>query len=74
MNVSSRECDKKFFTKFTRNKHEHATGHGLIQKIEKPICYDSFNNLYLRPTENCEVSVTTNRSIKRHLKNCNFIR
>ena len=30
-------------------------------------------NLYLCPTENCEVSATTKRNIKRHLKNCKKI-
>ena len=71
--VNCRGFDKKFSTNFTRNKHEHATGHGPIRKVEKPICYDSFNNLYLCPTENCEVNATTKRSIKRHLKNCKKI-
>ena len=66
-----KNCDKKFSTNFNRNKHEHATGNGpKNQKVEKPISYDSVNNLHLRPTENCEVNATTKRSIKRHLKNC----
>ena len=47
------------------------TGHDpKNQKVEKPICYDLFNNLSVCPTENCEVSATTKRSIKRRLKNC----
>ena len=67
MKVSCRGCDKKFSTNLTCNKHEGTTGNGpKIQKVKKPICYDSFNNLYLCPTENCEVSATTKRSIKRH--------
>ena len=71
MKVSCGGCDKTFYTNFNRNKHERGTGHGPNnQKVEKPICYDSFNNLYLCPTENCEVSAATKRSIKRHLKNC----
>ena len=35
-----------------------------ITKVEKPS-----NNLYICPTENCEASATTRRSIKKHLKN-----
>ena len=47
------------------------TGHEpQNQIVGKPICYDLFNNLSLCPTENCEVSATTKRSIKRRLKNC----
>ena len=72
MKVSCRGCDKKFSTNFNRNKHKRANGYGL-KNVEKPICYDSSNSLYLRPTENCEASVTTKRSIKRHLKNCKKI-
>ena len=69
MKVSCRGCDKKLSTNFNRNKHERATGHGLKnQKVEKPFCYDSFNNLFLCPTENSEVSATAKRSINRHLK------
>ena len=70
MKVSCRGCDKMFFTNLNRNKHERATGHGSKnQKVEKPFCYDSINNLYLCSTENCQESGTTKRSIKRHLKN-----
>ena len=55
MKVSSRGCHKKFSTNFTRNKHERANGNGpKKQKVKKPICYDSFNNLHLCPTENFE--------------------
>ena len=39
-----------------------------ITKVEKPS-----NNLYICPTENCEASATTRRSIKKHLKNCKKI-
>ena len=71
MKVSCRGCDKKFSTNLNRNKHESATGHGLKnQNVEKPISYDSFNNLSVCPAETCEVSATTKRIIKRHLKNC----
>ena len=71
MEISCMGCDKKFSTNVNRNKHERATGNGSKnQKVEKPICYNSFNNQHLCPTENCEISVITKRSIKRHLKNC----
>ena len=74
MKITSRGCNKKFSTNFNRNKHERATGRGpKNQKVEKPICYDSFNDLYFCPTENCEVSATTKRSIQKHLKNCEKI-
>ena len=74
MEVSCMGCDKKFSTNVNRNKHERTTGNGpKNQKVEKPICYNSFNNQHLCPTENCEISVITKRSIKRHLKNCKKI-
>ena len=71
MKVSCKGCDKKFSTNFNRNKHERANRHGpKNQKVKKPICYDSSNNLYLCQTENCELSATIKCNIKRHLKNC----
>ena len=70
MKVRCRGYDR-LSSNFSRNKCEHAIRHGpKNQKIKKPICYDSFNNLSLRPTENCEINATTKHSIKRHLKNC----
>ena len=60
MKVSCRGCDKKFSNNFKGNKHERATGNGpKNQKVEKPNCYDSLNNLHLYPTESCELSITT---------------
>ena len=56
MKVSFKGFDNKFSTNFNRNKHERATGNGpKNQKVEKPIFYDSFNNLHLFPSKNCEV-------------------
>ena len=70
MKVKCRGCDKLFSTKFNRNKHEQAAGHGPSETGEREIPNDLENGVYQCPTANCITTATTKRSITRHLKKC----